>query len=106
MKHTKWIVMVLTACMLLSLGGFAQAASEKALFDITSLGIIQGDENGDYNLDQPLTRAEFAEALLKFLKFDEAAQMAEIQPLFNDVDMDAWYARTISFTVQMNLMNG
>ena len=106
MKHTKWIVMVLTACMLLSLGGFAQAASEKALFDITSLGIIQGDENGDYNLDQPLTRAEFAEALLKFLKFDEAAQMAEIRPLFNDVDMDAWYARTISFTVQMNLMNG
>lgn len=106
MKHTKWIIMVLTACMLLSLGGFAQAASEKALFDITSLGIIQGDENGDYNLDQPLTRAEFAEALLKFLKFDEAAQMAEIRPLFNDVDMDAWYARTISFTVQMNLMNG
>lgn len=66
MKHIKWIVMTLTACMLLSVAGFAQAATEKALFDVTSLGIIQGDENGDYKLDSPLTRAEFMEALLKF----------------------------------------
>lgn len=106
MKHIKWIVMTLTACMLLSVAGFAQAATEKALFDVTSLGIIQGDENGDYKLDSPLTRAEFMEALLKFLQYDEAAKIADVQKHFTDVPADAWYARTVSFGVQMNLMNG
>lgn len=106
MKHTKWIVMMLAVCMLLSVGGFAQATTEKALFDITSLGIIQGDENGDYKLDQPLTRAEFATALLKFLQYNGAAEIAEVQKHFDDVDVNAWYARAVSFSVQMNLMNG
>lgn len=102
----KWIMMILAVCLTLSMGGFAQAATEKALFDITSLGIIQGDENGDYALDKQLTRAEFATALLKFLKLDEAAQMADFQQQFSDVSAEAWYAKAISFTVQMNLMNG
>ena len=106
MKHIKWIVMILTACMLLGVGGFAQAATEKALFDVTSLGIIQGDENGDYKLDSPLTRAEFMEALLKFLQYDEAAKIADVQKHFTDVSSDAWYARAVSFGVQMDLMNG
>lgn len=40
------------------------------------------------------------------MQYDEAAKIADVQKHFTDVPADAWYARTVSFGVQMNLMNG
>ena len=44
---------------------FAKTTFDDMIFDLQSLNIMTGDENGDLQLDKPVTRAEFALSLLE-----------------------------------------
>ena len=64
---------------------WAAESIEKA----TSLGIFNGVSDGTFGLEQPISRAEFVTALVRFFGWDPAKTQ---KPTYSDVSLDAWYA--------------
>lgn len=69
-------------------GHWAAESIEKA----TALGIFHGVEEGRFGLGQPITRAEFAAALVRFYGWEDAAVRTAS---YTDVPADAWYASAV-----------
>ena len=65
-------------------GHWAAESIDKA----TSLGIFQGVSEGCFGLEQPISRAEFVTALVRFFGWE--AETPE-RPTYTDVPADAWY---------------
>ncbi len=81
------------------------SVSEEILFDISSLGIIKGDENGNYNLDKAVTRAEFSAMLVRALTMDTWGLSAE-QGKFYDVTLSDWFYDDVSSLALAGIING
>lgn len=102
----KGLLCLLVFCMLLgTVPGFA-AGMEKELFDLTSLGIMQGDENGEMHLEGEVTRAEFAAMVLRLTKMEDLAELYKNDVVFSDVPAGEWYTGYINGTVNAGYMNG
>lgn len=103
----KLFILILTVLTVFLAQGSAMAVSvyEDALFDISSLGIFIPNENGGYNEDRPLTRAEFATAILRVIGYDEVASESKF-PSFSDVKKDAWYYDAVENIHSLNIMTG
>lgn len=82
------------------------AGLEKELFDLTSLGIMQGDENGEMHLEGEVTRAEFAAMVLRLTKMEDLAELYKNDVVFSDVPAGEWYTGYINGTVNAGYMNG
>ena len=61
------LVMAMLTTMLSGLVASAQADMDTVMFDLQSLGIMVGDENGEMQLDQPVTRAEFTTIVVRLM---------------------------------------
>lgn len=103
----KRIISLLTAVLLLM--GQAAYASEitdtKAYFDITSLGIMTGDEEGNMNLEKSLTRAEFAAVITRLIGLEDAARV-NVTERFSDVSQDSWFRGYVGLMSDMQIMKG
>lgn len=86
------------------------AASERvinnAVFELSSLGIFTGDENGNLNLDDTMTRAEFAKLAVIMSGIGENAGSSAAAPDFTDVSDKHWAAGYISICASLGLMRG
>lgn len=105
----KRIISITLAVMLLigQAVSAADIADSKAYFDIVSLGILEGDENGDLRLADSLTRAEFAAVMTRLLRYDDvAASFKNAAANFTDVDADDWFAGYVGAVCATGLMNG
>lgn len=105
----KKIISIIMALMLLS--GQAVLASdttyEKAYFDVVSLGIFKGDENGDLRLGDALTRAEFAAIMTRVLRSEDmAVAFKDVAAIFTDVRQDDWFCGYIGAVCANGLMRG
>lgn len=101
----KLISLVLSLVILCcALPVLASTAEEKALFDVTSLGIMKGDENGDLQLDKSLTRAEFATIILRLTQMDYISFPTNGK--FSDVPNDAWYTGSVNTAAELGFMAG
>lgn len=105
----KKIISIIMALLLLS-GQMASASdtvSEKAYFDVVSLGIFEGDENGDLRLGDPLTRAEFAAIMTRVLRSEDmAVAFKDVAAIFTDVRQDDWFCGYIGAVCANGLMRG
>ena len=103
-------IISITMILLLLLGQVVSASgtyNEKAYFDVVSLGIFEGDENGDLRLEDPLTRAEFAAIMTRVLRCDDLAEaFKEVAAIFSDVRSDDWFSGYISAVCANGLMRG
>ena len=73
---------------------------------LDSLGIMQGDGNGNYNLDAYVTREEMAKIAVNSSSFkDQTAVGMKVSP-FNDIDPHRWSAAYILNGTQNGLFNG
>ena len=103
----KRIIALLTVILML----FSQIVSasgieeSEAYMEITSLGIMQGDENGDLHLYDPLTRAEFAAVITRLMGYDDSVGMGGYS-LFDDVSADDWFAGYVGLMYGFGIMNG
>lgn len=92
MNMKKILCMALAVIMMLACGIPALAETElsdKILFDLQSLGIVQGNENGDMELDSPVTRAEFCSMMVRLNQMqDWPVQLPEG---ITDVKTDDWF---------------
>ena len=103
----KGILCLLMFCMLLgTIPSLADTGMEKELFDLTSLGIMLGDENGEMHLEDQVTRAEFAAMMLRITRMEEFAELYKDVTLFPDVEVDAWYNGYVNGAVNAQYMQG
>lgn len=69
---------------------------------LKELGIVNGDENGNFNPSAIVTREQF----LKMLVLATNVQLGSTQTKFDDVDENQWYAQYVSAGVDAGLING
>ena len=103
----KILALILTVIMLILSQGsvMATTAYENALFDIAALGIFVPDENGEFRENSPLTRAEFATAILRVIGYNEVIS-DDAAKKFKDVAKDAWYYDSVQAIYQLGIMSG
>lgn len=105
-KWKKIVAAVLAAGLLAgTFPAFAAEVSQKALFDVVSLGIIEGDENGDYQLDSKVTRAEFAAMMIRTMYYPTQGGILGFD-VFTDVHEDDWFYDEVSAAYAGAIMQG
>ena len=88
--------------------GFAQSAAslDNAVFEVSSLGIFTGDENGELHLDDNMTRAEFAKITTAITGNELAAEAFGGRGEFSDVPENHWAAKYIDCCFGLGYMTG
>lgn len=72
---------------------------------LAEMGIVKGDENGNFNPNNTITRAEFATMMCRLLGVEDAA-LAITKSSFNDVPADHWACGYVTKAVELGLVNG
>lgn len=98
-------------CLTLMAAGFVPAAaagelSEEMIMDLQAFDILQGDENGELNLDQPVTRAELSKVVAVTMQMDGISYPENYGIIYEDVPSDHWAFSYIATLSGMGLLNG
>ena len=72
-----------------------------AISTLSNMGIINGYEDGTFQPNASITRAEFTAIATRFFDYT-----AEYDGAFNDVSRSAWYADCVQAAVDMGLVDG
>ena len=105
MKRFILTAAALAACASITFSAAAPtlAARENAVDYVTAQGIMQGDENGNLNLEDGITRAQAAKMLVEALKIPLTDSD---KPTFSDVGKDAWEYKYVETAAANDLING
>lgn len=108
--HIRW-AFVLTVVMLMSLAGPAMAVSPQPLSFadkievLRQFQIVRGDQNGDLNLDKPITRAEMVTIVVRAIGKDSEAGAHHGLGLFSD-SKGHWADGYLSYGRTIGLVKG
>lgn len=103
----KILLLLLSLIMLLSLGVAAENEdTEKIINVVRLLEIMNGDENGNLNLNDNVTRAEFVKMAICASTYKTSAETAPKSSLFPDVRSNHWATRYISVAISNGWING
>ena len=116
MKHitrrlvaTFMIVMLLSTTALAAIGYFPDvpegAAYADAVNALADMGILTGDENGKFNPNSTITRAEFATMMVRLLDEEDRAKTIT-KSSFTDVPSTHWACGYVTVAVELGLVNG
>lgn len=83
----------------------ANAEYAEAVNALHECGIINGDEKGNFNPDKPITRAETAAIMCRFMGVGEEAKDKTTTP-FTDVPSSHWAKGYIARVNELGIMNG
>ncbi len=114
MKNLKKVLALVLACVMvfgtvtMAAGtGYPDVAEDAAYAEavktLSALNIIKGDENGNFNPDATITRAEMAKVLCTMLNTGELAQR---ETTFNDVPASHWASGYVSYAQQLGCIAG
>ena len=95
----------LTLGMSLPISAAGVAGVEECAQVVGALDIMVGDENGNLNLDQSVTRAQFITMAIKASPMGEQVGEAATSP-YPDVPRRHWSAGYVAAAVQMGLISG
>lgn len=101
----KKLISLLAACSVALAGFSAFAATDREIFDVTSLGIMQGDETGDLKLEKKITRAEFSQIILNLIDVPLLG-IGTMPGRFADVSEGAWYAPAVNYIAALGYISG
>ena len=102
----KLLTLLLVISMIISIGSVTPvlaAENTDAVKVLTALDILIGDENGNLNLDKPITRAEYTTILLRILDVNQGHYTTEI---FTDVPVSHWAHSAITNAYNLKIVNG
>lgn len=109
----KVLALVLAFSMMLSVVAFASYQDVPADADyagavelLSALNIIKGDDLGNFNPDNTITRAEFAAVVCRAKGLENAATGAAGTTAFTDVAADHWASGYINLATQNGIING
>ena len=85
----------------------AGAVSESTAIEaVQALGIITGDESGNLDLTDPVTRAEFVTMMTAASSYKDSIGEGSGVSLFKDVKSDHWASEYIKLAVEQGWMSG
>ncbi len=96
---------IMTALLLPNAAVFANATLDTALFDLRSLGIMAGDEHGEMNLEEPVTRAEFTAITVRLMNAEVVSEYAA-DIAFQDIEQEYWAKPYINYLNGIHVING
>jgi len=114
----KSLVALLAVAMVLSLVGPVFAAVPKdvqgtkyedAAVRLIALGVFKGDDKGNFNPEDPITRAEAVAVIIRALGLEKSADLMNGVTKFADVNADAglqWATGAINVAVSSSIVNG
>ncbi len=73
---------------------------------LSALEILKGDDNGNFNPDNTITRAEFSAVVCRALGLEGSANGAKGATMFTDVAADHWASGYINLASQQGIVNG
>lgn len=73
---------------------------------LSSLGILEGYEDGTFKPEGTITRAEFAAVTVRLLGAEDSAQGAIGGGQFSDVPDDQWFAGYVNYAASLGIING
>lgn len=82
-----------------------ETAVDMAAESLREQGILQGDEEGNLNLDSTVTRAEFCKLLIEAIEVDKSSSTA-LDAGFSDVDKSHWAYDYIHTAAERKIING
>ena len=118
MKNLKKLVsVVLSLAMVISAMTFTASAKTygdvetsskyfEAIDILSSLGILQGDEQGNFNGDAEIKRSEFAAVVCRAMGQENAAKGSASEQRFTDVASNHWAAGYINWAAGQKIVNG
>lgn len=83
----------------------ANSSYKNAVETLHALGIINGDDQGNFNPDNTITRAEAATIICKMMGVADDAQTVKSTP-FTDVPVEHWAAKYISKAAELGIISG
>ncbi len=109
----KVLALVIAFSMMLSVVAFAGYNDVDAKADyagavelLSALDIIKGDDKGNFNPDNTITRAEMAAIVCRAKGLENAANGAKGATAFVDVAADHWAAGYVNIASQNGIING
>lgn len=113
----KSLVALLAVAMVLSLVGTAFAAPadvagtkyEDAAVRLIALGVFKGDDKGNFNPENPISRAEAATIIVRALGLEKSADLMKGVTKFADVNADPglqWATGNINVAVSQGIVTG
>ena len=114
MKNLKKVLaLVVVFAMMMSTVAFAGYPDVDATADyadsvalLSALEILEGDEQGKFNPESTITRAEFAAVVCRALGLENSANSAMGATIFNDVAANHWATGYINLATQQGIVNG
>ncbi|MGI6423973.1 MAG: S-layer homology domain-containing protein [Tepidanaerobacteraceae bacterium] len=112
-KARKLLVTLLVLTFVMSMFNVGFAAEEEKLptevVRAQALGILKGDDQGNLNLDQPITRAEALALIVRISGLEKSAELMAGQTQFADVNAAPnlqWATGYINLGVGQGIVNG
>ena len=109
----KVLALVIAFSMMLSVVAFAGYNDVEADADyagavelLSALEIFQGDENGNFNPDNTITRAEMAAIIIRAKGLESAANASKGATMFPDVAADHWASGYVNLASQNGIITG
>ncbi|MEG2669426.1 MAG: S-layer homology domain-containing protein, partial [Oscillospiraceae bacterium] len=75
-----------------------------SLFEVAALGIIKGDDDGNFKLEEKVTRAEFATIVIRLMDLGNITGNRDTK--FTDVKKEDWFSGDVATVTEMGIMNG
>lgn len=73
---------------------------------LAAIGLLKGDENGDFRLDDTITRAEYTALILRMLGHESLSNQMGTQTGFDDVGENHWASGYIRLANELKLISG
>ena len=92
-----------------NMGNFSDVSENESYFkavnSLYEIGIINGDENGNFNPDKNISRAETAKIICMLMGVDDEAKNIKYSK-FSDVDTSNWACGYITKAAELGIING
>ncbi|MBE6550886.1 MAG: hypothetical protein E7665_01995 [Ruminococcaceae bacterium] len=117
MKSTKFLAALLAVMMIFgtfaaSAAGFTDITLEsnpeayKNALLLNQMGVVKGDENGNANLDKPVTRAEMAAFIFRLGTAYTDIVGGVNSTTFEDLEADGWYISNVVWCYEQGIIAG
>ncbi len=78
----------------------------KSIRNLSNLGIITGNENGEFSPNDMLTREQFAKVVVKIAALEDRADEMKFSSSFSDISSTRWSTGYIEAAVESGYING
>lgn len=108
------VALILLSILLTTLSGVTFAAETEviddiykdAMYDLGSLGVLTGYEDGTMRFENLVTRAEYATMIVRLLGMESVADLCVADNKFADVSDDHWAKGYVSLLTGLDILNG